>query len=358
MDLQQIVALFVELAGIDGESGSERPVAQYIIDYLQRLNLPVYEDRSAAITGSSTGNVICEVNGGGDFVLVAHMDTAFPTKGAKPVVLNDRIASDGTTILGADDRLGIAAILYAIRYALEQNIPIRPFTMAFTTCEEATMLGSENLQLSESISSGFVFDSYLPAGSFINQSIGVVAIVVEINGGNNVPVTGVNATQIAVEAMSGYPFGRISCGVMADIGLAESSVKHVTSDFIVMRGEVRALSSSAIEEQVEKIKQVFINAARKYGGTATLNSKWKLKPYYLSSQDQPYKKIADIFKLLKLEPKENASWNGSDANHLNGKGIQTINLGIGIQNPHSTKEYVLFTDISSSARIALELIRA
>jgi len=68
-------------------------------------------DKSGVSTGCNSGKLACQANGGGDFVLLLHMDTACSTKNVKPTFLEDRITSDGTTILGADGRLGVSAIL-------------------------------------------------------------------------------------------------------------------------------------------------------------------------------------------------------------------------------------------------------
>ncbi len=362
MNSQHIIDLFLDLARIDAVSGNEKPVAQYIISFLQKLGLSPYEDQSAAATGCNTGNVICQVNGGGSFVLLSHMDTARSTKGLKPVFLEDRITSDGTTVLGVDDRLGMSAILYAVKTAIEQNIPMRPFTLAFTTCEETTLFGSQNLQLDKAITSGFVFDSYLPTGYFVNQSSGAVTVNVKINGKAShsgiSPEKGVNAIQIAVEALASFPFGRINPETTANIGIISGGVAtNVVPDYVEMQGEIRSTKPEIVEEQAAKVKQAFMDAAKKYGGSVECEIIWDFKPYQITSNDEPYKRITEVFKALQLEPKASMSWGGSDANSLNAKGITTINLGTGAQNPHSNEEFVLLKDIENSAKIALELIK-
>lgn len=362
MNLQHAIDLFLALAKIDAVSGNEKPVAQYIVNFLQELGLSPIEDKSATLTGCNTGNIICPINGGGNFVLLAHMDTARSTKDVKPIFLEDRITSDGTTVLGVDDRLGMAAILYAVKTAIEQNIPMRPFTLAFTTCEETTLFGSQNIQLDKAITSGFVFDSYLPTGHFVNQSSGAVTLNIKVNGKAShsgiSPEKGVNAIQIAVEALSSFPFGRINPETTANIGIINGGVAtNVVPDCVELQGEIRSTKPVIVEEQAEKVKQAFEKAAKKYGGTVECNIIWDFKPYQITAQDEPYNRIVEVFKALQLEPTASMSWGGSDANSLNAKGIKTINLGTGAQNPHSNDEFVLLKDIENAARIALELIK-
>lgn len=363
MDTQNLTTLFLELIHIDAVSGNEKSIAQYLTDYLKNLGLAPYEDGSAAKTGCNTGNIICKVNGGGDFVLLSHMDTARPTKHVKPVFYPDRITSDGTTVLGVDDRLGMSAILYAVKVAIEEGIPIRPFTIAFTTCEETTLLGSVNLELDESIKNGYVFDSYLPTGTFVNESCGAVTLNFKLNGKAShsgiAPEKGINAIQIAVEALSSFPFGRINADTTANIGIIQGGeATNVVPETVMLEGEIRSKNPAVVEEYAAKVKQTFEQVAKKYGGSADCDIRWDFRPYTITQADEPYQRICKVLKTIGLEPKPSMSFGGSDANSLNAKGIKTVNLGTGAQNPHANDEFVLLKDLENSARIALELIKA
>ena len=354
--------LFLHLISIDSISGNEKPVAEYIVEFLTNLGLQPYIDNTASVTGCNSGNVICPVNGGGDFVLLAHMDTARSTKGVKPQFLEDRITSDGTTVLGVDDRAGMAAILYALQQAVKEKMAIRPFTLAFTTCEETTLLGSQSLQLDKSIKHGFIFDSYLPTGCFVNESCGAIALDIKVRGKAShsgiAPEKGVNAIQIAVEALSQFPFGRIDAETTANIGIINGgSATNVVPDLVSMEGEIRSKQVAVVEEYACKIKQVFETCAAAFGGTAEVNSRWDFRPFLVSPQNYAYERAVEVLKHLNLEIKACASFGGSDANSLNAKGISAINFGTGAQNPHSNDECILYRDLINSVRIALELMK-
>ena len=357
-----LLALFLELIAIDGVSGNEKAVADYIIRFLTGLGLEPCTDDSVAVTGSNTGNVICKVNGGGDFLLLCHMDTARPTKNVKPVFLEDRITSDGSTVLGVDDRAGMSAILFALKKAVTSNIPVRPFTLAFTTCEETTLLGSQSLILDPAIKSGFVFDSYLPAGSFVNESCGAVTLFITIHGKAShsgiAPEKGINAIQIAAEALSKFPFGRINADTTANIGIISGgTATNVVPEKVEMEGEIRSKDPVIVEREAAVIKRNFEEAAALYGGKAEVDIRWDFKPYHISPQDAEFQRLQEVMTRLDLDAQPCASWGGSDANSLNAKGIKTINLGTGAQNPHSNEEFILLADLENSARIALELIK-
>lgn len=356
------LALFLDLITIDGVSGNEKRVADYIIRFLTELGLTPFTDNSAALTGCNTGNVICKIHGGGDFVVLSHMDTARPTKDVKPIFLEDRITSDGTTVLGVDDRAGMSAILFAVKTAITSNIPIRPCTLAFTTCEETTLYGSQNLMLDTNIKSGFVFDSYLPTGAFVNESCGAVTLFITIYGKAShsgiSPEKGINAIQIATEALSKFPFGRINEDTTANIGIIRGgTATNVVPEKVELEGEIRSKDPVIVERQAATVKRNFEEAAARYGGKVDVDIRWDFKPYHISTQDTEYKRLQEVMNRLGLEAKPCTSWGGSDANSLNAKGIKTINLGTGAQNPHSNEEFILLEDLENSAKIALELIK-
>jgi len=355
-------SLFLELISLDGVSGNEKPVADFIVNYLTRLGFAPCVDDTAALTGCNTGNVICPIAGGGDFVLLCHMDTARPSKDVKPIFHEDRITSDGNTVLGVDDRAGIAAILYALQQAVKEGVSLRPCTLAFTTCEETTLLGSQYLQLDKAITQGFIFDSYLPTGCFVNSSCGAVMLEIKIKGKAShsgiAPEKGINAIQIAAEALSQFPFGRIDADTTANIGLIKGgSATNVVPDWVEMEGEIRSKQEAVVEKYADELRQVFMDAAEARGGKAEFVSRWDFRPFLVGPQSPTYQRAVQAIQAVGLEPKASASFGGSDANSLNAKGIASINFGTGAQNPHSNEECILYQDLINSTLIVQALIR-
>src|ERR1035441_8568424 len=110
MDRKKIVKIFLQAASINALSGSEKPVADFIKSFLSEYNYVVSEDDSKKFTSSNSGNLICKIGTGGDFLLLSHMDTARQTLETKPIITEDRIVSAGDTVLGVDNRAGIAVL--------------------------------------------------------------------------------------------------------------------------------------------------------------------------------------------------------------------------------------------------------
>lgn len=358
----KLLKLFLEVASIEGLSRNEKEVADFITAFLLKYDLEPTEDSSNKFSKSNAGNLICRINGGGEMVLLSHMDTARSTKGLNPKLLPDRITSDGTTVLGVDNRAGISVLLYLIEKIMTANIKTKDFTLVFTTCEETTLDGSKNLNLNGSVKKGFIFDSYQRPGNFIHSSFGAASFNIKIIGKAShsgiAPEQGINSIKIANEAICKMDLGRIDDQTTVNVGLINGGTAiNVVPEVTTVRGEVRAKSPDAAELQIEKINKLFCEAAEKYNGKIEFSSNWDFHPFELSSNSPVYLDIKNAIKRVGLKPLPTVSWGGSDANSLNMKGIESVNIGIGAQNPHSNEEFILYEDLQKSFEIALELVK-
>lgn len=354
--------IFLEIIAIEGTSGDERKVADYILSFLKKLGLSPFEDSTAAISKGNTGNILCPVGDGGNFVMLSHMDTARSTKDVKAIFHEDRITSDGKTVLGVDNRAGIASLLFAIEKLFEEKIPLKDFTLAFTIQEETTLNGSLNIELNEKIKMGFIFDSHLRTGNFICESAGAKGFEAKIKGKAShsglAPEMGIDSIKIASNAICKIELGRIDKNSTANIGIIKGgSATNVVPETTVAEGEVRSMIPEFIENKITEIENTFVKCANMFGGEVEFNSFWNFKPYCVPENSETYKTIVHAISSCGLNPIKSISKGGSDANSLNAKGIQSVNLGIGAENPHSNDEYILYEDFTNSTLIAMELMK-
>ncbi|RJP62742.1 MAG: M20/M25/M40 family metallo-hydrolase [Ignavibacteriales bacterium] len=359
---RRLLEIFFELIKIDATSGKEKPVADYIIAFLNNLGLNATVENIDPDSTGQSGNVICSVGNGGSFVLLSHMDTARSTSEVKPTITDDRILSDGKTVLGVDNRAGISSILCAVEKAIKQKTMLNDFTIAFTTQEETTMYGSRNLKLSDKIKMGFVFDSHERPGNFVNGSIGAVGFTARIIGKAShsglAPEKGIDSIKIASGAIAEIKLGRIDDETTANIGIIKGgSAVNVVPEETFIEGEVRSMKTEKVIELAEQIKKIFEKHTSNAGGKLEFNYQWDFKPYKVTPEDEVFKKISSVISKVGLIPTPKISRGGSDANSLNEKGIKTVNLGIGAENPHSNEEYILLEDLQKSSEIAYELIK-
>src|SRR5690625_3937182 len=105
---ERLINQFIQLVQIDSETKEELAIATYLKEKFINLGLTVLEDEAALKTGHQANNLICTLKGnssGSETIFFsAHMDTVKPGNNITPVVKNNYIQSDGTTILGADDK--------------------------------------------------------------------------------------------------------------------------------------------------------------------------------------------------------------------------------------------------------------
>jgi len=362
MDRQRIIEIFLQVARINALSGSEKPVADFIKSFLTDYNYKVSEDDSKKYTSSNSGNLICKFGTGGDFLLLSHMDTARSTLDTKPIIKEDRIVSSGDTVLGVDNRAGIAVLLCLLEKIAKENIPVKDFTVAFTTCEETTLFGSKNLDINEEIKKCFVFDSGYRPGNFIFSSCGAIGFNMKIIGKAShsgiSPEKGINSLQAAAKAISRLPLGRIDEGTTMNIGnLKSGSAVNVIPELTELEGEVRSFDLEKSEKYFDLLVDIFRQEAETIGAKIEYNHFWDFKPYSIKENSDVYQETIRAISKVGLTPVPKISLGGSDANSLNGRGIESVNLGIGAQNPHSNDEFIFIEDLIKSSEIALELVK-
>jgi tripeptide aminopeptidase len=361
MNHPRLIEIFIQLAKINALSTEEAPVADYISSFLSNLGLTPEKDNSSNQTGSNTGNIICKIGNSGNFLMLSHMDTARPTSELVPIILEDRIVSNRKTVLGVDNRAGIAILLYTLEYAIKHAKKLKDFTLSFTTCEETTLGGSANLSIDNNIKYAFIFDSSHRPGTFINAACGAksfnIVIVGKPSHSGIAPEKGINAITIAANAISKLDWGRLDDNTTANIGILNGgSAVNVVPEKVVIDGEVRSFDMKKVEAVIQTIKIVFEEEATKLGGSIIFTDLWDFKPFTVSKEEEVFKNIEKTLINLGLEPKPVISLGGSDANSLNGRGIPSLNLGIGAQNPHANDEFIFLEDLEKSFEIALSLI--
>lgn len=362
MNTDYLIDLFIRIAKIDALSGNEKPLAEFIKSFLAKFNYNISEDDSKLFSGSNTGNLICKIGEGGSFIMTAHLDTARPTLNTKPKILEDKIVSSGDTVLGVDNRAGVTVLLFLLEKIAKEKIPVKDFTVVFTTCEETTLFGSKYLGVNGNIKYGFVFDSGYRPGNFIYSACGAMGFKIKVIGKAShsgiSPEKGINSMLIASRAINNLPLGRIDDESTMNIGILKGgSAVNVIPEITELDGEIRSFDLQKVEHYLNVTIAAFRKEADILGGKIEVESFWDFKPYTIPENSFVFKEIVRVMKQVGLNPIPKISLGGSDANSLNEKGIQSVNLGIGAQNPHSNDEFIFIEDLVKSAEIALELVK-
>ncbi len=373
---ERLKNLLLELVQIDSHSRKEREVALCLKKYCEELGANVEIDDAGAQVGGNTGNVIARfagtIPGAETIMMSAHMDTVVPGEGVKPVIDGDIIRTDGTTVLGGDDKSGCAIIIEVIRCLQEQNIPYAPIEAIFSICEEVGLLGAKNVDVDKlKARYGIVFDSDDP-GFLFTKGPSQNYVDIEIHGleahAGVFPEQGISAIRIAAEAIANMNLGRIDDETTANIGtITGGAATNIIPNFVHLRGEARSHSEEKLAAQCAEMVQCVEDAAAR-APVVTLEGV-TTKARVVANVERAYgaMNVPDDSRVVNLvisaaariglEVKTLASGGGCDANVFNSKGIECANLGTGMRAIHTVKEWLDVKDMYSACEMTVEIMR-
>lgn len=372
---ERIKNLLLELVQIDSVSREERDVAERIKQLCEEMGAEVFIDDAGEKVGGNSGNVIARFPGtitsAEPIMMSAHMDTVVPGRGVKPVIDGDIIRTDGSTVLGGDDKSGCAVILETIRCLQEQNIPHAPIDAVFSICEEVGLLGAKHLDMSLMRAKyGIVFDSDDP-GFLFTKGPSANHFEFKVHGLEShagvAPEQGISAIRIAAEAIAAMKLGRIDEETTANIGVIQGGeATNIITNLVTLRGEARSLDDAKLEAQTAHMVKCFEDAAAKYEVTvdgvttkASVDSH-VTREYYamdVSDDSRVVRLVIEAASRMGLDVKTLASGGGCDANIFNKRGIECANLGTGMRAIHTVKEWLDVKDMYASAEMTLEIMR-
>ena len=364
---KRLIECFMELVRIDSVSREERDLADFLIEKLEDLGLEVIVDQAGEKIKANTGNIIAKLKGSikktTPIMFAAHMDTVVPGKNINPLLKGEKIVSTGKTILGADDKAGIAALLEALHLIKKNNIPCGDIEIVFSICEEVGLLGAKNLDISHLNSQvGFVLDAGGQVGQIITtapsqNSLEFIIYGKSAHAGAN-PEEGINAIQVAGFVLSRMKLGRIDEETTANIGIISGGrATNIVPDEVRLKGEVRSRNEKKLEKYTEQLKKITEDTAREFKAKAEVKINRCYYCYNLSPHDQVVKTAVKAAKDIGLKPLLLPSGGGSDANIFNKKGIPSVVLAVGMEKVHTTEEYILVEELKNITEHILSIIK-
>jgi len=367
--------LLIELVQIDSLSRKEYAIAMRLKRELEGLGGEVWIDDAGEKIGGTVGNVIAHFRGNAPrsdpLLLSAHMDTVVPGEGVVPVLEGTILRSDGRTVLGGDDKSGVAIICEVLRVVREKNLPCSDVDVVFTICEEAGLIGAKCLDVSrlrarrglvlDSDSVGFLFTK-APAANRLEFCIRGL----EAHAGV-CPEKGISAIQVAAEGIAGMKLGRVDQETTANIGLIEGGMAvNIIPSTVRLRGEARSHNEATLEQQTRHMVQCLEEAASRHlleidGNRFQASVEAKIERDYdrmeLPDTSAVVRLVQAAGHNLGIDVKTMATGGGCDANVLNKKGLEVANLSTGMREIHTVKEWLDLNDLYISAQMVLEIVR-
>lgn len=371
---ERLAATFIKLCETDSPSRHEGKIANELKKIFAVLSPDTsFEDESAAITGSESGNLFFHFSGTTEkepIFFNCHMDTVEPGVGVRVKREDDLFTSAGDTVLGSDDKSGIAALIEAIRVIRERNLPFRPVEFVFTTCEEIGLLGAKALKPQDIRAKfGYSLDSS-GAGRVIIGAPAANRLKIQVHGvaahAGLHPEWGINAIVLAGRALAQAPNGRVDENTTVNFGTIRGGMaSNIVPEKVLIEGEVRSHSQQRLAELTQKVKEAFTTTLNDWQDlTGAAKGKpgvdFTSEPDFPLMQLDPDSKVISVVrkaaKSIDMRLELTVAGGGSDANIFNGYGLQTAIISTGMTHVHSTDEQVELQDMVELTRLILALL--
>lgn len=365
---------FAELASIASPPLREAAIAHYLAERFRKLGGEVCFDQSNGVTGGQVGNLVARFPAAGrdvePLLFSVHMDTVEPCEGVVPILEKGVFRSAGDTVLGADDKAGIAELIEALEVVREQQIPRGPIEVVVTAAEEIGLVGAKNFDFSLLRSRyGFALDTP-GVDVMVLKAPAANRIKVELSGreahAGVAPETGISAIQTAALALARMRLGRIDAETTANFGKIEGGQAcNIIPGRVFLEGEARSHDPAKLQQQTEHMRSCFEAAVaemrQKTGDESRPGVQFDVQA------DYPLMAVAENSRVVRLARDAAADLGhplgvkvgggGSDANIFNQHGLEMIILGTGMQQVHTFQETVAVADMAHVSALLVSIMQ-
>ncbi len=344
----RLVKRFIKYVKVDSLSKKEARFMKLLKKELSAMGMKYSEDNAGKRIGGDCGNLYTRLKGNlksaPAILLNAHVDTVEPGENIKPKIRNGKIYSDGTTVLGADNKAGVAVMIEILKILKEQNLPHGDIDVLFTVAEEIGLMGSKFIKR-ELIKAkfGYVLDGG-DVNEIINKAPSQDSIEVRITGraahAGVHPEHGINAIKVASEAISKMKLGRINFETTANIGIIQGGIAtNIIPETVTLKGEARSHDLNKLKRQIFHMGNVLRKACVKYGAKLHFHVTPAYRAFEIPGGHKSLIIAKRAAKDIGLKIKVKATGGGSDANIFASMALPCLILGVGAdQCPHEKRE--------------------
>ena len=364
---KRLVQLFVDLVRQNTPPRAEKEASEIGRKALEEIGFACEYDDAGEKVGGNIGNLIAFKKGtlpdAPPIFFSAHFDTVEPTPGLEPIFEGDIIKSDGQTILGADDKSGLAPILEAMRILEEQSIPHGDIQLLLTICEEIGLVGAKHLDPTRiKAQFGYVLDAGPPVGSLVYSAPTQDIFEVWIHGkpahAGAQPEDGTSAILVAARAIARMKLGRIDHETTANVGIITGgTATNIIPAECYLKCEARSRNQAKLDKQRGHMIACFEEEAAAAGVTVEIKNENAYVGYELGMDDPVLTIGMAAAERIGLEPLLRVTGGGADANIFNTNGVPTTVLGCGMMNIHRHDEYVRISDMVKSTQLVVSIVQ-
>jgi len=350
-----MVQQFMEMVQIESESGNEAKMMAYL--------LKACAEAGGEAALDTYGNLIARFPAAGctgkaPFLLSCHADTVKPGAGIKPVLDKGVVRSSGDTILGADDKAGIAEVLEALRTAKVRP----PIEFAVSRQEETGLQGVKNLDFSRlTAKRGFLMDNDT-LDTIVIGGPSYFAIDVKVTGrsahAGMEPEKGINAIQASARAIAALKLGRLDSGTTANVGVIQGGlIRNGVPETCTFLAECRSSEHEKAARLAEETVAIIRREVEAYGAKAEIKCDNLCRAVKISENAWPVQLAKKSLRKVGVEAKCIFITGFTDASIYNNHGIEMAVVGIGARDEHTTHESVAVADMEKTVQVLHEAFR-
>lgn len=355
--MSDVVELFVELAALPSPPGEERAVSDLVQRYLRDLGLASDED--------AFGNVYARLEAtaeGTPLFLCAHLDTVPPDGKLEPVVVEGVVRNAGGTILGADNKSAVVAMLEGTRRVLAEGTPHAGIELLFTMQEEIGLKGAAAFDQSRLRAEiGYVYDQAAPIGEIILGAPWAQAMEVRFHGraahSGMFPEEGRSAIQAAAKAIADLRLGRIDDETTANVGLISGGTGgNIVPEWCTLNAEARCHDERKLQELIQEMLDAFAFAATETECEFETELRKQYNGYRFKRDTDAVALAASTLERCGFTPSYNLSGGAADANVFNDAGRRCVNLANGMTDIHTPDERITVEDLERMVDVTVALV--
>jgi tripeptide aminopeptidase len=296
--------------------------------------------------------------------LCAHLDTVPPDGPLEPVVEDGVLRNAGGTIVGADNKAAVAAMLEGARRVLAENLPHAGIELVLTPMEEVGLVGAKAFdhdRLHAQV--GYVYDQEGALGEVVLGAPWSRAFEVRFHGrsahAGMAPEEGRSAIQAAAKAIADLRLGRVDELTTANVGtITGGTAGNVVPEWCAFSAEARNHDEEGLGELVEEMLEAFSFAATETECDVETTMRKSYDGYRLKRDEPAVALAAAAFARCEVEPRYGLSGGGADANVFNQRGRRCVNLSHGVFGFHTPDEHVSVADLEAMVDVTVALVEA
>ena len=365
--MNNVIEHFIAMAAISSPSYKEAQVSAYIQAQLSKYGIDFYQDNAHLEyqeEGAQCGNLIATLPGtlSGTIALSAHMDTVTPCENITIIEDGDWIKTDGKSVLGGDDKAGVAVILDALIQLSTSKMPHPTVVAIFTIGEEVGLKGAKVLDFARlpAIDLAYVIDAGGEIGTaYVSAPYSAKGIVTikGVSGHASEPETGCNAMVVAAQLITQLPIGRVDEETTSNIGIISGgNATNIIMESVDITFEVRSRAQHKVEAFINDVSH------RLDALQATLPITYENRlaqgtpGFRLDLNSALLSTFSSCCVQQNVEVQFCDGMGGSDANIFNKQGIPCMDISVGMAHIHSVNECIKKSDIIACRDLMMTLL--